>query len=137
VASLSGALRNMGVEKGDRVASYMPNIPETVVAFIACASIGAIWSSCSPDMGEHSVLDRFQQIKPKVLFAVDGYRYNAKDFDRFQTVRKLRKGLPSLKHIVFIAYLNTGRTLENSYNFNELTHDNASHTVEHVEFQHP
>jgi acetoacetyl-CoA synthetase len=85
-ARIAGGLRALGVVKGDRVAAYMPNIPETVAAFLACASIGAVWSSCSPDFGARSVIDRFAQIEPKVLLAVDGYRYNGRDFDRGETV---------------------------------------------------
>jgi acetoacetyl-CoA synthetase len=85
-ASMAARLRALGVEKGDRVAAYMPNIPEAVAAFLATASIGAIWSSCSPDFGARSVIDRFAQIEPKVLLAVDGYRYNGRDFDRRETV---------------------------------------------------
>ncbi len=75
-ARIAGGLRVLGVERGDRVAAYMPNVPETIAALLACASIGAIWSSCSPDFGARSVVDRFAQIEPRVLFAVDGYRYN-------------------------------------------------------------
>ncbi len=85
-ASMAARLRALGVEKGDRVAAYMPNIPEAVAGFLATASIGAIWSSCSPDFGARSVIDRFAQIEPKVLLAVDGYRYNGRDFDRRETV---------------------------------------------------
>ena len=76
VASVASGLRNLGVKRGDRVAAYLPNIPETIVAFLATASIGAIWSVCSPDFGARSVIDRFQQIEPKVLIATDGYSYN-------------------------------------------------------------
>ena len=78
VSSVALALRKMGVQRGDRVVAYMPNIPETVVAFLACASIGAVWSSCSPDFGTRSVMDRFSQIEPKVLFGVDGYAYGGR-----------------------------------------------------------
>jgi acetoacetyl-CoA synthetase len=85
-ARIAGGLRALGVERGDRVAAYMPNIPEAVAAFLATASLGAIWSSCSPDFGARSVIDRFAQIEPKVLLAVDGYRYNGRDFDRRETV---------------------------------------------------
>jgi acetoacetyl-CoA synthetase len=88
-ASIAARLRALGVERGDRVAAYMPNIPETVAAFLATASIGAIWSSCSPDFGPRSVIDRFAQIEPKVLLAVDGYRYNGRDFDRGETVARI------------------------------------------------
>jgi acetoacetyl-CoA synthetase len=86
VARIRGGLRALGVERGDRVAAYMPNIPEAVAAFLATASLGAVWSSCSPDFGARSVIDRFAQIEPKVLLAVDGYRYNARDFDRREIV---------------------------------------------------
>ena len=89
VASVAAGLRELGVERGDRVVAYLPNIPETLVAFLATASIGAIWSSCSPDFGASSVVDRFAQIEPKVLLCVDGYRYNGKDFDRTETVAGL------------------------------------------------
>jgi acetoacetyl-CoA synthetase len=88
-AAMAARLRALGVERGDRVAAYMPNIPETVAAFLATASIGAIWSSCSPDFGPRSVIDRFAQIEPKVLLAVDGYRYNGRDFDRRETVERI------------------------------------------------
>jgi acetoacetyl-CoA synthetase len=86
VARIAGGLTALGVERGDRVAAYMPNIPEATAAFLATASIGAVWSSCSPDFGARSVIDRFAQIEPKVLLAVDGYRYNGRDFDRRETV---------------------------------------------------
>src|SRR5918999_305699 len=83
---IAAGLRALGVQRGDRVAAYMPNIPEAVTAFLATASIGAVWSSCSPDFGARSVIDRFAQIEPKVLLAVDGYRYNGRDFDRAEVV---------------------------------------------------
>ena len=89
VASMVARLRALGVERGDRVAAYLPNIPETVAAFLATASLGAVWSSCSPDFGPRSVIDRFAQIEPKVLLAVDGYRYNGRDFDRRETVERI------------------------------------------------
>ena len=106
VAAIAQALRNFGVCPGDRVAAYAPNIPETLIAFLACASIGAVWSSCSPDLGAQSVWDRFAQIEPVVLFVVDGYRYGGKPFDRAETARDLVTHLPSLKHVVQIGYLN-------------------------------
>ena len=84
-ASIAAGLRASGVGEGDRVAAYMPNIPETVAALFACASIGAVWSSAAPEFGVRSVVDRFSQIEPKVLLAVDGYRYGGKDFDRSAT----------------------------------------------------
>jgi acetoacetyl-CoA synthetase len=105
VAATAAGLRALGVARGDRVVAYMPNIPETVVAFLACASLGAVWSSCSPDFGARSVIDRFSQIEPKVLFAVDGYRYGGRDFDRLDTVAELQRHIPSLERTVVLSYL--------------------------------
>jgi acetoacetyl-CoA synthetase len=104
-ARIATGLRAAGVERGDRVVAYMPNIPETIAAFLACASIGAVWSSCSPDFGTRSVVDRFAQIEPKVLLAVDGYRYNGRDFDRMDTVAALQEELPTLRKTVLLPYL--------------------------------
>ena len=105
VAACAAALRGLGVERGDRVVAYLPNIPEAIVAFLASASIGAVWSSCSPDFGPASVVDRFAQIEPKVLFAVDGYRYGGKDFDRRETIAALQEAMPSLDRTVVLPYL--------------------------------
>jgi acetoacetyl-CoA synthetase len=105
VGSVAAHLRRSGVGEGDRVAAYLPNIPEAVVGFLAAASLGAIWSSCSPDFGERAVLDRFQQIEPKVLLAVDGYRYGGRDFDRRDLVERLRSQLPSLVAVISVPYL--------------------------------
>jgi acetoacetyl-CoA synthetase len=85
-ARIAAGLRALGVGEGDRVAAYLPNIPETIAAFLACASIGAVWSSAAPEFGARSVIDRFAQIEPKVLLAIDGYRYGGKDFDRSEVV---------------------------------------------------
>jgi acetoacetyl-CoA synthetase len=104
-ARIAGGLRALGVKPGDRVVAYMPNIPETIAAFLACASIGAIWSSCSPDFGARTVVDRFAQIEPKVLFAVDGYRYGGRDFDRMDTVAGLEREMPTLERVVLVPYL--------------------------------
>jgi acetoacetyl-CoA synthetase len=105
VAEAAAGLRALGVGRGDRVVAYLPNIPETVVAFLASASIGAIWSSCSPDFGPGSVVDRFAQIEPKVLLTVDGYRYNGRDFDRRDVVAGLQGEMPSLARTVVLPYL--------------------------------
>jgi acetoacetyl-CoA synthetase len=105
VARTAAGLRALGVEQGDRVVAYMPNIPETLIAFLATASIGATWSSCSPDFGAASVVDRFAQIEPKVLFCVDGYRYNGRDFDRIDTVANLQREMPTLGRTVVVPYL--------------------------------
>jgi acetoacetyl-CoA synthetase len=104
----AAALREAGVGPGDRVAAYLPNLPESVAAFLGCASIGAVWSSCSPDFGVRSVVDRFAQIEPKVLFAVDGYRYGGKDFDRAEMVAALRREIPSLERVFVLPYLDGG-----------------------------
>src|SRR5699024_10386349 len=96
-AMVANYLRDAGVKKGDRVVAYMPNIPETVIAFLACASIGAIWSVCSPDFGIESVLERFKQIEPTFLFAVDGYTYNGELISVTESVREIKEALPSLK----------------------------------------
>jgi acetoacetyl-CoA synthetase len=105
VAAVAAGLRALGVERGDRVVAYLPNVPEAIVAFLASASIGAVWSSCSPDFGAGSVVDRFAQIEPKVLFAVDGYRYGGKDFDRRDVVARLQEAIPSLVRTVVVPYL--------------------------------
>jgi acetoacetyl-CoA synthetase len=112
VGALAARLRQLGVGPGDRVVAYLPNIPEAVVALLAAASIGAIWSSASPDMGPVSVLDRFRQIEPKVLLAVDGYRYGGKDFDRRETVRDLVRQLPTLEAVVLVPYLDPGASID-------------------------
>lgn len=105
VASMSAYLRETGIRKGDRVAAFLPNIPEATIAFLAACSIGATWSSCSPDFGASSVIDRFSQIAPKVLFVVDGYTYNGKPFDKTQVVSELCKKLPSVEQVVLVPYL--------------------------------
>src|SRR5215211_7784492 len=102
VARCAAGLRRLGVGRGDRVAAYMPNGPETVVAFLACASIGAVWSSCAPEFGTPTVVDRFKQIEPKVLIATEGYRYGGKDFDRRERVAELEAAIPSIEHIVMV-----------------------------------
>lgn len=100
VASLALHLKAQGVQPGDRVAAYLPNIPETMVAFLAVVSIGAVWSVCAPDMGTSAVLDRFRQIEPVVLIACDGVSYGHKDHDRLGVVAELRAALPSVRHVV-------------------------------------
>lgn len=102
VCKVATSLRELGIGPGDRVVSYMPNIPEAAIAFFAAASIGAIWSSCSPDFGSASVIDRFGQITPKLMFATDSYRYGGKDFDRRAEVRAMAEALPSLQHVVHV-----------------------------------
>jgi acetoacetyl-CoA synthetase len=105
VAAAAAGLRALGVCRGDRVVAYMPNIPETIVAFLAVASIGAIWSSAAPEFGARSVIDRFAQIEPEVLLAVDGYRHGGKDFDRMAVVENILEALPTVRHAVLLPYL--------------------------------
>jgi acetoacetyl-CoA synthetase len=102
VASVALTLKDMGVQRGDRVAAYLPNVPETIVACLACLSIGAVWSVCAPDMGTAAVADRFRQIEPKVLIAVDGVFYGGKPIDRSATVRELRAALPSVETLLLL-----------------------------------
>ncbi len=105
VSQIRQALQTLGVVKGDRVAGYLPNMPETIIAMLATASLGAIWSSASPDFGVQGVLDRFGQIEPKVLFAVDGYHYNGKEIDCRDKIRDVMAKMPSLKKTVIVQYL--------------------------------
>jgi acetoacetyl-CoA synthetase len=105
VRCVATQLRELGVRPGDRVVSYLPNAPQAAVAMLATAAVGGIWSSCSPDFGVKSVLDRFAQIRPKVMFAVDGYRYGGKDFDRRPEVLEIAAGLPELETLVYLPYL--------------------------------
>lgn len=114
VASLALHLRAQGVQPGDRVAAYMPNIPQTIVAFLATASIGAVWSVCAPDMGTNAVLDRFRQIEPKVLIAVDGVTWAGRDIDRLGVVQELRAALPSVRHLIMLRNLGNSTPIEGS-----------------------
>ena len=108
VASLADALEGMGVLAGDRVCAFMPNVPQTAIAFLACASIGAIWSVCSPDMGALAVLDRFRQIEPKVLVACDGYVNGGATHDRTGVLHEMLAELPTVRHAVLWRSLGTG-----------------------------
>ncbi len=143
VASVAAALRGLGVRRGDRVVAFLPNIPETVVAFLATASLGAIWSSCSPDFGTRSVLDRFRQIEPKVLFAADGYSYGGKAFDRISAVAELQQGLGKLERTILVPYLHPGTDrkrfggLRDVSLWPDLLGKEAELTFEQVPFSHP
>jgi acetoacetyl-CoA synthetase len=106
VASIAAGLERLGVGAGDRIAAYLPNGSEAIAAFLATASIGAIWSSCSPDFGADSVVDRFSQIEPKVLLAVDGYSYNGRQFDRLAEIASIEAALPTVERTVVLGYVN-------------------------------
>ena len=102
VAAIAAALRVRGIEPGDRVAGFMPNVTETVVAMLAAASLGAVWTSCSPDFGFQGVMDRFGQVKPKILFAANGYYYNGKAHDSLDKVRQIAQEIDSLEQVVIV-----------------------------------
>ncbi|MBS1881006.1 MAG: acetoacetate--CoA ligase [Actinobacteria bacterium] len=120
VARVAAGMRQLGVGEGDRVVAYMPNVAETIVAFLATASLGAVWSSASPDFGADSVTDRFAQIEPKLLIAVDGYRYGGKDFPRLETVEQLRAQMPTLQHTVLVRHLGAEGELADSVAWEQL-----------------
>jgi acetoacetyl-CoA synthetase len=136
VERCAAGLRRLGVGQGDRVVAYLPNVPETVVAFLATASLGAIWSSAAPEFGAQSVIDRFAQIEPKVLLAVDGYRYGGKDFDRRAVVGQLREAMPTLEHTVVLPYLGAG-PVDDATTWQELLADHAPLDPALVPFEHP
>lgn len=126
-----------GVGLGDRVVALAPNSIETLVTFLAAASLGAIWSSCSPDFGARAVHDRFAQIEPAVLLAVDGYRYGGKAFDIRPTVETLRAQLPTLRTTVLVPYLDPGATLDGALSWADFTADAAPLEFTPVPFDHP
>ncbi|TDC92121.1 acetoacetate--CoA ligase [Saccharopolyspora aridisoli] len=139
VAAARSALAELGVGAGDRVAALAPNSPETLVAFLACASLGATWSSCSPDFGPRAVADRFVQIEPKVLIAVDGYCYGGRRFDVRETVDQLRAEMPGLAATVLIDYLGEEHRLPGALDWSELLADHRGAALEFtpVPFDHP
>ncbi len=140
VAAVAATLRAWGVQPGDRVVNYMPNIPETVIAFLATASLGAVWSSCAPEFGTQSVIDRFQQIEPKVLFAVDGYSYGGKLIDRRAILGELQVALPTLQKTVILPYAFTDTAAESYKNavlWQEVARGEHELTFEQVPFEHP
>ncbi len=148
VGRCAAGLRRLGVARGDRVVAYLPNIPETVVAFLACASLGAVWSSCAPEFGARAVLDRVGQIGPRVLLAVDGYRYGDKDVRRDAEVAAIRSALPTLQATVWVPYLagaghgppaGPSRTGERDavVGWDELLAEPAEPRFELVPFDHP
>ena len=141
-AALAAGLKAMGVERGDRVAAYLPNVPEAVIGLLACASIGAVWSSCSPDFGAGSVVDRMKQIEPKVLLAVDGYRYSGKDYDRTGVVAELQEEIPTIRRTVFLPYIAEDpdtSSLDDVVMWDEVLseHEGAELVFEQVPFDHP
>jgi len=141
VEKLAASLRDLGVTRGDRVAGFLPNIPEAIIAMLATASIGAIWSSSSPDFGIKSVTDRFSQIKPKIIFSASAYLYNGKSFSSIEKMQEIIKQLPTIQTVVIIDYLNTGpdySKIPNSIDYeNLLSNDPDPIYFEQVPFDHP
>ncbi len=144
VAAAAAGLAALGVGRGDRVVAYMPNIPETLIAFLATASLGAIWSSAAPEFGARSVIDRFAQIQPKVFLAVDGYRHGGKDFDRTGVAAGILAELPSVEHAVLLGYLDVEADPavlgERGLGWSELmtrAEPGAGPSFEQVPFDHP
>jgi len=141
VEKLSSALRKIGIQQGDRVAGFMPNMPETIIAMLATASIGAIWSSSSPDFGIKGVLDRFTQIEPKVLFAANGYYYNGKKFDSLEKLNSILDQLPSVDHVVVTPYTDSNHdisSVKNGILWDNFIDSNPSPLkFEQLPFQHP
>ncbi|MGH7732921.1 MAG: AMP-binding protein, partial [Gemmatimonadales bacterium] len=142
VARTAGALRRLGVVSGDRVAGFLPNIPEAIIAMLATASIGAIWSSCSPDFGAKGVLDRFGQIEPTVLFAADGYRYAGKEIDCRDRIREVVAQLPNLRAVVGVPVLRpapdwTGVSKASSWDAFAEGGAGVPHAFDRFPFDHP
>ena len=140
VAAARAGLRRVGVKRGDRVAAYLPNMPETVIAVLAAASLGAVWASCSPDFGTRAVVDRFQQIEPTVLLAVEGYRYGGRAFDRRTELAAIERALPSLVATVVVPYLQPDpdlAALAHGMTWADLVRERGELAFEQVPFEHP
>jgi acetoacetyl-CoA synthetase len=140
VAAAAAGLRRLGVRPGDRVAAYLPNGLEAAIGFLAAASIGAVWSSCSPDFGPRAVVDRFRQIEPKVLLAVDGYRYGGREQDRLSVVTDVARELPGLEHVVIVPSLRDDPDLRDvpaATRWADVMSEPATASFEPVAFDHP
>ena len=143
VARVAHSLRSVGVRVGDRVAGFLPNLPETIVAMLATTSIGAIWSSCSPDFGVTGVLDRFGQIQPRVLFCADSYRYSGRDIDCLARVREIADRIPEIEHVVVVPHLAHAPDVSPIRNavtwrtFADRAPETAELSFEHLPFDHP
>jgi acetoacetyl-CoA synthetase len=138
VAAMRSALASSGVVKGNRVAALVPNCPQALIAFLATASLGAIWSSCSPDFGFSAVRDRFAQIEPKVFIAVDGYRYGGRSFDVLSTVDRIKSDIPSIETTILVRYLGDELSTDDAdWDLLLAEHLGAALEFEPVEFEHP
>jgi acetoacetyl-CoA synthetase len=138
VARARAGLQRLGVTRGDRVAAFMPNVPETLVALLATASLGAVWSSCAPEFGVRSVVDRFSQVDPVVLITIDGYKYGSRTVERADEVAAIRAALPGLQATVVLPYLHPQeRRIPNATSWEELTAESAPLAFEQLPFDHP
>ena len=141
VNRLARAYRELGIEPGDRIVAYMPNIPETVICVLAAAACGAVWSSCSPDFGAQGVIDRFGQVNPKILISVDGYTYNGKKFDISGKLKEILENLPTLEKHILVPYLDakTSHNLEGAVTLEEFVANYSTAPIEYPQlpFNHP
>ena len=137
VGAFAATLRRLGVQRGDRVAGYLPNVPEAVVAFLGAAAVGAVWSSCAPDFGTRAVLDRFAQIEPTVLVAVDGYRWGGKTYDRRDVVAELRAALPSVRTTIAVPRLYPGELPDGALAWADAVADEQEPEFASLPFDHP
>ncbi|TFV86590.1 acetoacetate--CoA ligase [Blastococcus sp. CT_GayMR16] len=137
VGAFAATLRSLSVQRGDRVAGYLPNVPEAVIAFLGAASLGAVWSSCAPDFGTRAVLDRFAQIEPTVLIAVDGYRFNGKEYDRRDVVTELRASLPTVRTTIAVPRLFPEEVPDGALAWSEAVADEQTPSFEALPFDHP
>jgi acetoacetyl-CoA synthetase len=136
VGAVAAALTRLGVHEGDRVVAYLPNVPEAVIAFLATASIGAVWSTCGPDIGRRSATDRFGQLDPVLLFAADGYRFGGRTYDRRAAAQELADSLPSLRHVVTVPVLGLADGAD-GLRWDELLAEPERRSPEHFPFDHP
>jgi acetoacetyl-CoA synthetase len=140
VASVASALRDMGIKPGDRVAGFLPNLPETVIAMLATTSVGAVWSSCSPDFGTQGVVDRLGQIEPRLLFCTDAYSYNGKVHDCLDRVREITATIGSIEQVVLVPYLSepSAGSLEGALSWDAFRDRSATGiSFEQLPFDHP
>ena len=132
-ASFAQALAELGVQPGDRVAGWLPNVPQTVVAMLATSSLGAVWSSCSPDFGVEGALDRFGQIEPRVLIACDSYLYNGREFDVRDRARSVAEAVPSIEHLLWVSTTAGGDAIDDALG----RYPEATSRFEQLPFDHP
>jgi acetoacetyl-CoA synthetase len=142
VASVATSLKEMGIKPGDRIAAFMPNMPETIIAMLATVSLGAVWSSCSPDFGIKGVLDRFGQIKPRVLFTANGYSFKGKEIDSLESVKGIAAALPSIEKVVVVPYTQDNpdiSAIPSAAHYHEFRSqiENPEITFEQLPFSHP